>query len=274
MPGRGAVAAGDHGYGRGSVSGPAALVTGSSRGIGRATALSLAREGFAVAINAPADDEALREAVAAIAGEGGRAVAAPFDVAATGAHAAALERIEAEIGPLTTLVNNAGVGVLSRGDILDATEESYDRCQAVNARAMFFLTQAFARRLLGRTRDAALFHSVVNVTSSNAVAVAEARAEYCASKAAAAMISRAFAVRLGREGIAVYDVQPGLIATEMTAPVIEDYARRAEQGLTLLPRVGTPEEIGRIVAALATGRLPYTTGQVISADAGMLVPRF
>ena len=100
------------------------------------------------------------------------------------------------------------------------------------------------------------------------------RSEYCASKAAAAMVSRCLAVRLGPEEIAVYDVQPGLIATEMTAPVIESYRRRAEEGLTLLPRVGAPEEVGLIVATLASGRLPYTTGQAISADAGMLVPRF
>jgi NAD(P)-dependent dehydrogenase (short-subunit alcohol dehydrogenase family) len=139
---------------------------------------------------------------------------------------------------------------------------------------MFFLSQAFARRLLARPRPAGLFHAIVNVTSSNAVAVAVQRAEYCASKAAAAMVSKALAVRLGPEGIAVYDIQPGLIATDMTAPVIETYRKRAAEGLTLLPRVGEPSEIGAIIATLATGRLPYTTGQAISADAGMLVPRF
>jgi len=164
--------------------------------------------------------------------------------------------------------------VLKRGDPLDVSEESWDRCHAVNARAVFFLTQAFARQLLERARDPALFHSIVTVSSSNARAVALARAEYAASKAAAAMVTQTFAVRLGTEDIAVYDVQPGLIDTDMTAPAIDDYARRAREGLTLFPRVGKPEEVGRIVAALASGRLPYTTGQVISADAGMLVPRF
>ena len=127
--------------------------------------------------------------------------------------------------------------------------------------------------LLARPRPA-LFHAIINVTSANAVAVAVQRAEYCASKAAAAMVSKAFAVRLGTENIAVYDVQPGLIATEMTAPVIDSYARRAADGLTLLPRVGQPDEMGTIIATLASGRLPYTTGQVISADAGLLVSRF
>jgi NAD(P)-dependent dehydrogenase (short-subunit alcohol dehydrogenase family) len=143
----------------------------------------------------------------------------------------------------------------------------------VNTKAMFFLSQAFAKRLLSRQRPA-LFHAIINVTSSNAMAVAVQRAEYCASKAAAAMVSKTLAVRLGPENIAVYDVQPGLIATEMTAPVIEMYRKRAEDGLTLFPRVGLPEDMGTIIASLATGKLPYTTGQVISADAGLLVPRF
>ncbi|MBC2837318.1 3-ketoacyl-ACP reductase [Paragemmobacter straminiformis] len=251
-----------------------ALVTGSSRGIGLAAAEALAREGFAIAINGPVADGELSRAVDRIAALGAPVVAAAFDVSDLTRHEAELARIEAALGPLTTLVNNAGVGVLKRGDLLDVSEESWDRCLTVNTKAMFFLSQAFARRLLARDRPAALFHAIVNVTSSNAVAVAVQRAEYCASKAAAAMVSKALAVRLGGENIAVYDVQPGLIATDMTAPVIEMYAKRAAEGLTLFPRVGQPEDMGAIIAALASGKLPYTTGQAISADAGMLVPRF
>lgn len=251
-----------------------ALVTGSSRGIGLAAAMALAKEGFGVAVNGPHDDAELADAVTAIRATGGTALAAPFDVTDIGSHDAHLTAIEDTLGPLTTLVNNAGVGVVQRGDPLEVTEASWDHCQNVNSKAMFFLTQAFSKRLLARIRDQNLFHSIINVTSSNASAVAVARAEYCVSKAAAAMVSKTFAVRLGRENIAVYDVQPGLIATDMTAPVIVDYTKRAKAGLTVLPRVGQPAEMGEIIATLASGKLPYTTGQVISADGGLLIPRF
>ncbi len=256
------------------MSGQVALVTGSSRGIGLGAAKALAGEGFAVALNGPVDDAELRGAVDEVRALGVPVVAAPFDVTDLGAHDAVLAEVEAALGPLTTLVNNAGVGVMQRGDPLEVAEASWDRCLEVNTKAMFFLTQAFAKRLLARDRNPELFHSVVNVTSSNAVAVAVPRSEYCASKAAAAMVSKTWAVRLGPENIAVYDVQPGLIATDMTAPVIAQYEERARDGLTLFPRVGQPADMGGIIAALATGKLPYTTGQAISADGGMLVPRF
>ena len=252
----------------------AALVTGSSRGIGLAAAEALAMEGFAIAVNGPVEDDELRSAIARIKALGVPCVPAPFDVTDITAHDTVLEKIEAAIGPLTTLVNNAGVGVMSRGDMLDVTEASYDRCMAVNTKAVFFMSQAFSKRLVSRERSDELFYSVVNVTSSNAVAVAAPRSEYCVSKAAAAMVSKALAVRLGAENIAVYDVQPGLIATDMTAPVIAQYEERAKNGLTLFPRVGQPEDMGAIIASLAAGKLPYTTGQAISADAGMLVSRF
>jgi len=256
------------------MSGQVALVTGSSRGIGLGAAVALAREGFAIALNGPVLDDELKAAVETIQAEGVLAHAVAFDVSDLSAHTSKIAQAEEALGPLTTLVNNAGVGVMERGDPLDVTEASYDRCQAVNAKAVFFLTQAFAKCVTARSRPEDLFHSVVNVTSSNAVAVAEPRSEYCVSKAAAAMASKAWAVRLGRENIAVYDVQPGLIATDMTAAVIDQYHKRAEDGLTLLPRIGTPQDMGAIIAALAAGKLPYTTGQTISADAGLLVPRF
>ena len=252
--------------------GGVALVTGSSRGIGLAAARALAGEGFAVALNGPADDDELRAARASLVGEGARVVRAPFDVSDLASHEPALDRIEDALGPIACLVNNAGIGVMKRGDPLDVSPESFDRCMGVNARGLFFLTQAVARRMVAREAEG--HRSIVCVTSANAEAVAVPRSEYCASKAAAGMIAKCFAARLGAEGVAVYDVRPGLIATDMTAPVIEDYRRRAADGLTLIPRVGEADEVGAIIAALASGRLPYTTGQVVHADGGMLVPRF
>lgn len=253
----------------------AAFITGSSRGIGLATALALAGKRFDIALNAPIDDAELGAAATAVEAMGAKVVKIVGDVSLVASHGDMLERAEAAIGPLSTLVNNAGVSVLSRGDLLDVTETSYDRCMAVNAKAHFFMSQAFARRLLSRDRDDGRFYSIVNVTSSNASAVAVQRGEYCASKAAAAMTSKVFAVRLGGAEIAVFDVQPGVIETDMTKTVREMYQHRIdEEGLTLLPRFGQPGDVGRIITTLATGELPYTTGQVISADAGMLVSRF
>lgn len=256
------------------MTGQVALVTGSSRGIGLAAAVELAKAGFDIALNARSSGEELNQAAETIEALGMKAFKASFDVSDINGHGAVLDAVEAALGPVTTLVNNAGVGVINRGDPLDVSEESYDRCLNVNAKAVFFLTQAVVKRWLAGERHPDLHYSIVNVTSSNAVAVAVPRSEYCASKAAAAMISKTFAARLGPEGIPVFDVQPGLIATEMTKPVIDSYQKRAEDGLCLFPRVGQPEELGTVIASLATNQIPYTTGQVISVDGGMLVPRF
>lgn len=252
----------------------AAFITGSSRGIGLGAAEALARKGLNIALNAPEDGPEIDAALASIRAVGVRAGKYVFDVADLDAHARMLAKAAADLGPLTTLVNNAGVSVLSRGDMLEATPESFDRCLAINTRAVFFLCQAFARQVLATPRTAGAFYAIVNVTSSNARAVALPRSEYCVSKAGAAMVSKAFAARLGPEGVHVYDVQPGLIETDMTRSVIDAYQQRAEAGLTLLPRVGRPEDMGAIIANLATGALPYVTGQVISADGGLLVERF
>ncbi len=252
-----------------------AFITGANRGIGLAIAQALAAKGFAVAINGLQDDDSLAAAVASITDQGGRAIKVPGDVSALDQQDAMLAQAEDALGPLTTLINNAGVAAMARGDLLDVTEASYDRCMAINAKAPFFFSQAFAKRLVGRRREEALFYSLINITSSSARAVSVSRLEYCVSKAAAAMMTQGFAVRLGQEGIAVYDIQPGVIATDMTAPVIEEYQRRIdEEGLTVLPRVGTPQDMGSIAAMLASGGMPYTTGHVISADAGLLISRY
>ena len=251
-----------------------ALITGSTRGIGLNAAIALAKQGFSIAINGPEDNDELSNAVKTVQEVGVSVIPVVLDVCDIAKHESTLKFIESELGSLTTLVNNAGVGVLNRGELLEVSEKSFDRCFDVNTKALFFLTQAFSKQVLSSPRNPELNYSIVNITSSNAVAVAEARGEYCGSKAAAAMISKVFATRLAREGISVYDIQPGLINTDMTKPVIESYQQRATDGLCLIPRVGQPDEVGEVVATLASGKLPYTTGQVISVDGGMLVPRF
>lgn len=251
-----------------------ALVTGGRRGIGRGIALALAEAGFAVAVNAEVEAGDLDATVREVEACGATAVPLVADVADLSSHEPMLARTEAALGPLTTLVNNAGVSVRHRGDPLDVTPESFDRCLAVNTRAMFFLCQAFGRRLLARERDPARHHSIVNVTSSNAHTVATDRAEYAVSKAAASMVSRSFAVRLGAAGINVYEIQPGVIRTDMTAPSMARYEQLVADGFTLTPRVGEVADVAEVAVALATGRLGYGTGQAIRVDGGQAVPRF
>jgi NAD(P)-dependent dehydrogenase (short-subunit alcohol dehydrogenase family) len=251
-----------------------ALITGARGGIGRAIALALATEGFDVAVSDLKASDDLRAVANEVKAIGARATALGGDIGDIASHARLLDAAEAAIGPLTCLVNNAGVSVMSRGDLLDVTPESYDHCQAVNTRGTFFLTQTFARRLMARERDPALHHAVVTVSSANATAVSIARGEYCVSKAGVSMVSKLFAARLADHGIGVYEIQPGFIETAMTAPSKAKYDALIEQGLTVIKRFGTPEEVGRIAATLALGLLPYTSGQAIQADGGLLMVRY
>jgi NAD(P)-dependent dehydrogenase (short-subunit alcohol dehydrogenase family) len=247
-----------------------ALVTGGRRGIGRAIAHALGGGGFDVAVNDIEDSAELRTTVAEVSALGAKAVAVIGDISDLGAHNAMLDAAEAALGPLTTLVNNAGVSVQNRGDLLDVTAESYDRCLNVNTRGTFFLTQAFARRL----RTSQQHRSIVTISSANASGVSINRGEYCISKAGVSMMSKLFAARLGNEGIGVYEIQPGFIETDMTAPSKARYDKLIDEGLTVIKRFGTPEEVGRIALTLAQGLLPYTTGQIIQADAGLMMVRY
>jgi NAD(P)-dependent dehydrogenase (short-subunit alcohol dehydrogenase family) len=252
---------------------PVALVTGAQRGIGRAIATSLAAVGFDVALSDVRLTGELHSAAAEAAEAGARTCALPGDIADVQAHERLLDGAEAALGPIACLVNNAGVSVLSRGDLLDVTPEAYDHCQQINTRGTFFLTQAFARRLLAR--PATTHHrSIVTITSTNAQAVSVQRGEYCVSKAAQSMVSSLFAVRLGGAGIGVYEVMPGLIETEMSMVSRARYEAEIERGWLVMPRWGRPKEVGRAVATLAQGLLPYTVGQAVRVDGGMLIHRY
>jgi NAD(P)-dependent dehydrogenase (short-subunit alcohol dehydrogenase family) len=250
----------------------AALVTGGRRGIGKAIALALAEAGFDVAVADVVASDELSSVAAEIAAQGRTSAAIVADIGDIAAHGLLLDEAEAAVGPLTTLINNAGVSVLSRGDLLDVTAESYDRCLAINTRGTFFLTQAFARRVVGRSTEA--HRSIVTISSANAVAPSIARGEYCISKAGAAMITKLFAARLSNHGIGVYEIQPGFIETDMTAPSKAKYDALIENDLTVIKRFGTPVEVARIALTLAQGLLPYTSGQVIEADGGLLSVRY
>ena len=249
-----------------------ALVTGARRGIGKAIALALADAGFGVAACDAVQSDELAEVARSIGARGRKAVALAGDIADIAGHGRLLDAAEEALGPLTTLVNNAGVSVMTRGDLLDVSPESYDRCLDVNTRGTFFLTQAFARRALQVETTA--HRSIVTVSSANAVAPSIARGEYCVSKAAVSMVSKLFAARLSDDGIGVYEIQPGFIETDMTAPSKAKYDALIEGGLTVIKRFGRPEEVARIAVTLASGLLPYTSGQIIQADGGLLSVRY
>lgn len=253
---------------------PVALVTGAGRGIGRGVAVALAARGFAIVVNerAPSDDTSAT--VDAITASGGLAFVVHADVADLASHEALLAAAVAAFGRLDCLVNNAGVSVLARGDLLDATPESFDRCIAVNTRGAFFLTQAFAKHLLQAAPLPGVHRSVVFITSSNAEVASIDRGEYCVSKAAAGMLAKLFALRLAPHDIGVYEVRPGIIRTEMTQRSQARYDALFASGGVPVSRWGTTEDVGRVVATMASGDLPYTVGLSVLVDGGLVTPRF
>jgi NAD(P)-dependent dehydrogenase (short-subunit alcohol dehydrogenase family) len=251
-----------------------ALVTGASRGIGRAIAVALAEEGFDVAAVALPDPGPMAELGALVEGAGRRFASYALDIADLSAHAAVLDGVSRAFGGIDCLVNNAGVSVISRGDLLDVSLESYDRCFSVNTRGTFFFTQAVARRMAEAAAAPGGHRSIVFVTSSNAVAATVERGEYCMSKTASSMAAKLFAIRMARHGVGVYEVQPGIILTEMTEPVKARYDELIAKGLLVEPRWGVPEDVARTVRALAAGQLAYSPGQAIRVDGGLLLTRF
>ncbi len=256
---------------------PVALVTGAARGIGKGCALALASAGFQLALTdrGGVEDRALLLQLAAEArGLGAESITVSADLADLASHQDLIGAAITQWGRLDCLVNNAGVGVMQRGDLLEVSPESFDRCFEVNARAMFFLSQAVARHMLHQGELGGHHRSIINITSSNAVAVSVSRGEYCVSKCAASMTTQLFALRLAESGIGVYEVRPGVIETSMTLPVKEDYDHRIADGLVPMRRWGYPDDVARSVATLAEGRLPYTVGQAIVVDGGLTIPRF
>ncbi len=253
---------------------PTAIVTGAMRGIGRQCAIALAKLGFNIAANDLPEHNQLSEVlVDEMAKLGVESLFFGCEIGDIDQHASFLDAAISRWGRIDCLVNNAGVGVMKRGDLLEVTGESFDRCVRVNTKAVFFLSQAVARRMLEQGEISSQHRSIINITSSNAVAVSVSRGEYCVSKCASSMTTRLFAVRLAEEGIGVYEVRPGIIETEMTRPVKDKYDAVIADSVPA-KRWGFPGDVAATVCSMAEGRLRYTVGQAITVDGGLTIPRF
>jgi NAD(P)-dependent dehydrogenase (short-subunit alcohol dehydrogenase family) len=246
-----------------------ALVTGGQQGIGLGIAQALHGAGWRIALMSERgeDDPAVADALSVLPG----AIHVSHDLANTDGITTALDAVEAAVGPVSTLISNAGVPAMARGDLLDVTTESFDRCMAVNLRGGFFLVQECARRMLVTPADT--YRSIHVVTSVSAEVVSPDRAEYCISKAGAAMMAKALAVRLAPEGIGVFELRPGIIRTPMTAPVADRYDARIAGGLVPSGRWGEPSDIGKVIVPLARGDFDFATGAVIPVDGGLSIHR-
>lgn len=262
---------------------PVSLITGASRGIGRGIALELAKIGFDLVINYASNVAAARQTAADCVGAAraaGKAVRAEIcvaDIASSADRRKLIQFTREKLGRLDLLVNNAGVAPEVRADMLEASEESYDRLMAINVKGPYFLTQLAANWMIEQLRTGVPpvpFHpKIITITSVSAYTASVNRGDYCVSKAALAMLTPLYATRLAEHGINVYEIRPGVVRTDMTGQVKERYDKLIEEGLTPIKRWGTPEDVGRAVAAIAQDLLPFSTGEVINVDGGFHLRR-
>lgn len=253
---------------------PVALVTGSSRGIGRGIALGLAAAGHAVVVNYFRSPDAAEQVVDQIRADGCQAIALPGNVGDATERNSLIDKTCDAFGRLDVLVNNAGITSQGRKDLLEATEESWDLVFATNLKGPFFLAQQAANRMIASI-DAGDIPGglIINISSISAYAATTNRADYCMAKAAMQMMTQLLAVRLAEQGIRVFEICPGVIASDMTAPVKEKYDRLIADGLSPIRRWGTPEDVARAVVALTTDAFPFTTGDRINVDGGFHIRR-
>jgi len=253
---------------------PVALITGGSRGIGYGCALRLADAGFDIAIGDIRPETDCAEALDGLRARGASVLYAICDVSSAEQRRGLLDRIRATFGRLNVLVNNAGVAPKERNDILQATETSFDFVVSINLKGPYFLTQGVANWMIEQKRsDPAFTGCVINISSISATVVSVNRGEYCISKAGVTMATQLWAMRLAEYGLPVYEIRPGVIATDMTAGVKAKYDAYIADGGIPLRRWGVPDDIGRAAAALARGDFAYSTGQVILVDGGMTTQR-
>lgn len=251
-----------------------ALITGGTRGIGLGIAATLVQRGFDLALNGVREPAAVADVVEQLKQPGGDVIYCQADVAVRAERERMLEQVNAHYGALHVLVNNAGVAPKERKDVLEMQEESYDRVMNMNLKGPFFLAQAAANWMLRQQTNVQGFQGcIINVSSISATVASLNRGEYCISKAGLSMVTQLLALRLGAYQVPVYEVRPGIIATDMTAGVKEKYDRLIGEGLLAQPRWGLPEDVGKAVAMLAAGELAYSTGQVVMIDGGLTISR-
>ena len=246
------------------------LITGSSRGIGRGIALELARAGgIDLVINYAGNEAAAQESAEQCRAAGvERVEVVQGDVSKAEDRARMIDFVREKFGRLDLLVNNAGITSPGRADILDATEASWDTVMGINLRGPYFLTQLAARLIIDSAPLAGVSRAVVNVSSISAFAVSTNRGDYCVTKAGIGMMTKLWAVRLAEFGIGVFEIQPGVIESDMTGPVKAKYEALFADGFAPINRWGRPSDVGQAVLAVARGHFPYTTGQVLHVDGG------
>ena len=248
-----------------------ALVTGGQRGIGFGISKALVAAGYQVAVLAQLDPQE-PEVVEALEILGDSAAYYRHDLENIEGHSAILNQIEQDLGPISTLVSNAGVPAKNRGDVLDLHPDSFDFVMGVNLRGAFFLAQDVARRMLSRPGGPS-YQSLIFITSVSAAMVSTERAEYCMSKAGAAMMAKLFTVRLAPHGIGVFEIQPGIIETPLTARVKDTYTKRIAEGLVPTERWGQPKDVADAVVPLADGKMAFATGSTLAVDGGLSISR-
>lgn len=251
-----------------------ALVTGAGRGIGRGIALALAAKGWGVVVNYRGDRAAAEETLRDIETMGVKSQVVQADISQASDRQRLLDSVLNGFGRIDLLVNNAGMAPRQRVDLLEMNETSYDEVMAVNLKGPFFLTQAVAQKMIDLVHDGKISHPVIiNIGSISAYTSSLRRGEYCLSKAGMAMMTILFADRLAAEGILVYEIRPGLVDTDMTSGVKQNYDQQIAGGLLPIARWGQPEDVAKAVLALAEGCLSYSTGEVINVDGGFHLRR-
>ena len=253
---------------------PVALVTGASRGIGRAIAIELASAGYDIVGNYVSQAEAAEETAALIAEQGRETLLAQADISSTEDRASMIEATRARFGRIDVLVNNAALAPRERVDLLESSEEHYDRTLDVNLKGPFFLTQAVAGWMVEERQadpDRKLY--IVNISSLSEYTSSVLRGDYCLAKAGLGMLTSLFADRLGEHNIPVNEIRPGIIATDMTAGAKEKYDQLFAEGLTPFRRWGQPEDVARAVRALVGGDFDFATGSAIDLDGGFHLHR-